>query len=147
MSATLTANRESLTRVWRAITEAIASDGPQDVSWKASGDKRSDVQNRLMWAALTDISRQVQWPVDGLMQKLTPDDWKHIISAGLKQHQRVAAGINGGFVILGQRTSRFTVRQMGDLIDLLYAFGGQHSVEWSDPEFQSLMRAEQGRAA
>ena len=96
---------------------------------------------------LGDIARQVEWPVDGRMQRLTPDDWKHVLSAGLKRHQRVAMGIDGGFVILGQRTSKMTIAEMGDLIDLMYAFGNDRGVVWSDPEFQSLMQAEQERAA
>ncbi|MAX61572.1 MAG: hypothetical protein CMK46_07055 [Porticoccus sp.] len=144
---TLTATRESLARVWRQIMEAVETQGPQDITLKAHRDTRSAVQNRRMWAMLGDIARQVEWPVDGRMQRLTPDDWKHVLSAGLKRHQRVAMGIDGGFVILGQRTSKMTIAEMGDLIDLMYAFGNDRGVVWSDPEFQSLMQAEQERAA
>ena len=35
-------------------------------------EKRSNEQNRLMWAALSDISRQVDW----YGEKLSPEDWK-----------------------------------------------------------------------
>lgn len=91
-------------------------------------------QNAHLWAVLTDISRQVQWPVDGKLQWLDPEDWKHVLSAGLKQHQRVAQGINGGFVILGQRTSRMSIGEMIDLIDLCHAFGAEHGVIWSDQQ-------------
>lgn len=91
-------------------------------------------QNDLMWALLTDVSRQVDWPVDGRMQRLSPEDWKHVISAGLKREQRVAQGIDGGFVILGQRTSRMTKREMSDLVELIYAFGGERDVVWSEHE-------------
>lgn len=90
-------------------------------------------QNALLWATLTDIARQVQWPVDGKMQRLEPEDWKHILSAGLKRHQRVAQGIDGGFVILGQRTSRMTIMEMSELIELCHAFGAEHGVKWSEP--------------
>lgn len=97
---------------------------------------RTQEQNARMWAMLTDLSKQVEWPVDGRMQRLCPDDWKHILSAGLKKHQRVAAGIDGGFVILGQRTSRFTVSEMSDLIELIAAFGNERRVIWSDPQLE-----------
>lgn len=89
-------------------------------------------QNKLMWALLTDLSNQVDWPVDGLMQKLDPDDWKHIMTAGLRRHQRVAAGIDGGFVILGQYTHKFIKAEMSELIELIYAFGSERGVKWSE---------------
>jgi len=89
-------------------------------------------QNALMWTLLHDIARQVEWPVDGRMQKIDAEDWKHILSAGLKRHQRVAQGIDGGFVILGQRTSRMNIGEMSDLIELIHAFGSERDVRWSD---------------
>lgn len=92
---------------------------------------RSTEQNALMWSCLTDLSRQVDWPVDGRSVKLEPEEWKDILSAGLKKTQRVAQGIDGGFVMLGQRTSRLTVAEMSDLITLAHAFGDQQGVRWS----------------
>ena len=93
---------------------------------------RSADQNAKMWAMLHDISRQVEWFVDGRKQRLSPDEWKHILTAGLKKHQRIAQGIDGGFVILGTKTSRMTVAEMTDLIELANAFGAEHGVVWSD---------------
>ena len=92
---------------------------------------RSQEQNQLMWSCLTDIARQVEWPVDGRMVKMDREDWKHVLSAGLKKTLRVAAGIEGGFVMLGQSTSRMTVAEMGDLITLIHSFGDSHGVKWS----------------
>lgn len=92
---------------------------------------RSTDANALFWSCLNDISRQVEWPVDGKTQKLSPDDWKDILSAGLKRAQRVAQGVEGGWVMLGQRTSRMTVAEMSELITLCHAFGDQHGVRWS----------------
>jgi hypothetical protein len=136
----------AILRAGRHAREALQS-GPLELVVKKAGSKRSEEQNRLMWAALGDIARQVLWPVDGKESKLDAEEWKHVLSAGLKRHQRVAAGIDGGFVILGQRTSRMTVREMTELIEIIHAFGSQRGVIWSDPEFQSLMQAEQARAA
>lgn len=92
--------------------------------------KRSVEQNDRMWAMLTDISKQVQWPVDGKLQYLPAEDWKHVISAGLRREQRVAHGIDGGFVILGQRTSKMSKRELSDLMELIAAFGAERGVEW-----------------
>lgn len=94
-------------------------------------EKRSDAQNDLMWSCLTDLSHGLLWPVDGQMQKLSPEEWKHIMSAGLTKEQRVAQGVSGGFVILGQRTSKMSKAQMTELIDLIHAFGDERGVQWS----------------
>lgn len=93
--------------------------------------KRSLEQNDRMWAMLTEVAEQVDWPVDGRMQKLSPEDWKSILSAGLKREQRVAQGVDGGFVLLGQRTSRMTKREMSDLMELIAAFGAEHGVTFT----------------
>src|SRR6185312_5177119 len=68
-------------------------------------ERRTLDQNALMWAMLDDVAAQVDWYVDGADQKLDPEEWKDIFTAGLKKHQRVARGLFGGFVILGARTS------------------------------------------
>jgi len=130
----------AILRAGRHAREALQS-GPVELSVKKAGSRRSEEQNKRMWAALNDIARQVTWPVDGRESKLDADEWKHVLSAGLKRHQRVAAGIDGGFVILGQRTSRMTVREMSELIEIIHAFGSQRGVIWSDPDFISQMQA------
>ena len=85
-----------------------------------------------MWACLTDISRQVVW----YGQKLTPDEWKEVISAGLRA-QRVVPGIEGGFVSLGVRTSKMSIKEMGNMIELCLAFGAQQGVRFTAPEWRS----------
>lgn len=90
-------------------------------------EKRSDEQNRRMWAMLADIARQVEW----YGQKLSSEDWKHILSASLKK-QRAVPGIDGGFVVLGLSTSKMTKSEMVELQDLIEAFGAQQGVKFSD---------------
>jgi hypothetical protein len=83
-----------------------------------------------MWALLTDIAEQVQWCVNGHMQRISAEDYKHILSASLFREQRIAQGVDGGFVILGQHTSKMTKAQMSDLIELIYAFGAERGVKF-----------------
>ena len=101
---------------------------------------RSLEANARMWAMLTDISRQKQWPVDGEMQWLSKDDWKIIMTAGLKREQRVAKGLYGGFVMLGFSTSKMKRSEMSDLIELIYAWAAEQTppIEWSDPTIVPL---------
>jgi NinB protein len=91
---------------------------------------RSNEQNARMWAMLSDVSRQVIWHG----RKLSPEEWKHVFSASLKR-QDVVPGIDGGFVVLGLSTSKMSVREMGDLMELISAFGAQNGVKFSAPEY------------
>lgn len=84
-------------------------------------------QNAKLWAMLTDVSKQVNWHG----QKLTQENWKDIFSAALKR-QQVVPGLDGGFVVLGQKTSKMTKREFSELVELIYAFGAEHGVEWSE---------------
>lgn len=93
---------------------------------------RSGSQNEMMWALLTDIAEQLKWPVDGEMQKLTKEDWKIITTAGLKRHQRIAKGIEGGFVMLGASTSKMKKDEMAELLELILSFGAQNGVVFGD---------------
>ena len=99
--------------------------------------RRSDIQSDKMWAMLRDISNQVEWMVDGVMQKLPPECWKDILSAGLKKNQRVAQGVEGGFVILGVRTSKMKVGEMAELIEFIQFFGDEKGVVWTKDDLQS----------
>ena len=92
---------------------------------------RTTAQNDMMWSILTDISRQVQFVVNGALVSIEPEEVKDILTAGLKQEMRMAMGLNGGMVMLGQRTSRMSVRDMTQLIELAHAFGDEKGVEWS----------------
>ena len=92
-------------------------------------ETRSSEQNARMWAMLEDVARQVVWHG----RKLLKEDWKHIFSAALKQQDAVP-GINGGFVVLGQSTSKMTVAQMGELMELIEAFGAQNDVHFLAPK-------------
>lgn len=106
-------------------------------------DTRSLAQNRMLWACLHDVSSQVVW----YGKKLDSESWKHIFSASLKGQETVP-GIDGGFVVLGQSTSKMRVSEMRDLITLIHAFGAEHNVRFSD---ESALAAEWagrfGRAA
>lgn len=88
-------------------------------------------QNARMWAMLSDVSEQVDW----YGNKLTPDEWKDVFSASLKA-QKVVPGLEGGFVVCGQRTSKMTVAEMGDLMTLMEAFGADKGVKFSAPEWE-----------
>ena len=105
----------------RAVAEA-----PEGYEVRIAERRRSLDQNAHLWAVLTDISNQVDWHG----QKLSPEDWKSILTAGLKKEQRMAPGINGGWVVLGLSTSKMTKSEFSELLELSYAFGAEKGVQF-----------------
>lgn len=89
---------------------------------------RSLEQNALLWPLLQDVSKQVEW----YGQHLTDEEWKDMFTASLKK-QKVVPGIDGGFVVCGQRTSTMSKADFSELVELIFAFGAQHGVKWSEP--------------
>ncbi len=81
-------------------------------------------QNAKLWASLTDIAEQVEW----YGKKLAPEDWKHVFSASLRKLEVVPNLDGTGFVALGMSTSKMTIREMSDMIELITAFGVEHQV-------------------
>ena len=88
---------------------------------------RSLDQNAKLWPMLTDISKQVDW----YGQKLSEDEWKDVFSASIKK-QKAVPGLEGGFVVCGRSTSKMTKREFSDLLEVMYAFGADKGVQWSE---------------
>ena len=118
---------QCLMQAWMAIKPALLSG--QRLHLEIRAENRSDPQNRLMWVRLTELSRQVNWHG----QKLTPDEWKDVMTAALKK-QRVVPGVDGGFVVLGMRTSQMNRAEMTELLELIAAFGAQQGVKFAELE-------------
>jgi hypothetical protein len=116
------AHPEARRRAAQCIAEAPAG-------WKVEvkPPSRSLDQNALLWPLLTEIAHQVDW----YGQKLTEDEWKDVFTAALKK-QKVVPGLDGGFVVCGQRTSKMPKAVFSELIELIYAFGAQHNVKFKE---------------
>lgn len=84
-------------------------------------------QNALLWPLLTEVARQVDW----YGQKLTEDEWKDVFTAGLRK-QKAVPGIDGGFVMVGSKTSRMNKREFSELVELIYAFGAERGVKFQE---------------
>lgn len=92
---------------------------------------RSLAQNDALWRLLECFSVQLSWPVNGQMIKLEAEEWKHILSAAFKNEtQRVAMGLDGGMVMLGQRTSKMTKKQFSEFLEFIQAIGAERGVNF-----------------
>lgn len=112
----------------RLAVEAVQS-APDGYCVTVSEPTRSLDQNAAMWPILQAFADQLQWPVNGAMVWMTPDEWKDVLSAAYKRESvRVAMGMDGGVVMLGQRTSKFTKAEFSDWIEFLYATAAARGV-------------------
>lgn len=93
--------------------------------------KRTLGQNALLWDILTDIARQVPW--HGV--KLSADDWKLLFLSALKTEMRIVPNLdNNGFVNLGRSSSKLSVSEMSDLIELIRAWCARNNVRTFEDE-------------
>lgn len=113
-------NSDVRRRACQAIMEA-----PDGYGFTLSPPTRNSAQNALLWPLLQAVSKQVDW----YGQKLTDEEWKSVFSAALKK-QKVIPGLDGGFVVCGQRTSKMSKTDFSELIELIYCFGAQHNVKF-----------------
>jgi hypothetical protein len=110
-----------------AYVQMLPTERPHDVIVKEHSDTRTLEQNRKMFRVLQDLAEQVDW----YGERLTRYDWKDMITAALKG-QKVVPGIEGGFVVLGARTSEMNIKQMSDVIEFAQAFGAEKGVKWTE---------------
>jgi hypothetical protein len=113
----------------RLAAEYILNDAPDGFCVTVREPNRSLDQNARMWAMLADISGQVDW----YGKRLTPEDWKHVFSSSLRRLEVVPNLDGTGFVALGLSTSRMSKREMSDLIELMFSFGAERGVNWTEP--------------
>lgn len=91
--------------------------------------KRTLPQNSLLWSMLSDIATELPWHGT----KLTADDWKLIFLDALNREVRLVPNLDGdGMVNLGRRSSDLSKQEMGDLIELIKAFGANHNIKFID---------------
>jgi hypothetical protein len=109
----------------RSKVASWAAQAPKGTRVEFKAPRRSIPQNARMWAMLTDVAVSVQW--HGL--KLTPDDWKLMFLDALKREVRMVPNLDGnGMVNLGRSSSDLSKAEMGDLMEIIAAFGASHGV-------------------
>lgn len=117
----------------RQMAKAWIDKAPPKTVLTFRGVKRSIPQNSRLWAMLTDVARQAEWAG----QKRTPEVWKDLFTGAVKAASgglEIVPGLEGGFMILGLRTSEMSVGEMKELQDYIEAWGAQHGVVFSAME-------------
>lgn len=107
---------------------------PQFSRVEFKAPKRTIPQNDRMWAMLTEIAAQVEWrDLLGRPLKMTTDQWKVFFLDMLNREALLVPNAEGtGYVNLGRSSSDLGKAEMSDLIELLFVFGAQHDVTFSE---------------
>lgn len=101
---------------------AFAMTAPDGWMCKFSEPTRTLSQNSAQWPYIDAFSKQLEWPVNGKMCKLEPEEFKDILTAAFRGDAvRLAAGLNGGVVMLGMRTSKMKKAEFSEYLEFLKA--------------------------
>lgn len=112
----------------RAAIQAV-NDAPEGWVVRVSDATRTLEQNAAQWPYLEGFSAQDKLEVDGVMSKITPEEWKIVLTAAFKQETvKLARGLDGGCVMLGEHTSGFTKKEFSEWLEFLKATAAQRNV-------------------
>ena len=122
----LTDSQQSRSMICEAVLNA-----PSGYMVEIKPATRTLEQNRYHWPILTAFAEQMQWPINGVMQTITADDFKQILTAAFRRESvRVAMAIDGnGVVMLGQRTSKMNKKEFSDWIEYLKMIAAERGVD------------------
>lgn len=118
---------KAISFLWKNAKEAVR-DGRRMVA-ELRPEKRSDAQNRLLHALLSDISKQKEWAG----AKRDVDTWKRLLTAAWLrsrgEHIEMLPALDGkGVDIVFRRTSQLTKAECAELSEFVMAWAAQNGV-------------------
>jgi len=111
----------------RDLAKQFIDKAPENSVVKISPLTRSNEQNNKMWGLIEDVMNAMP---EG--RQHTKEVWKAIFMNALGHETAFAMGINNEIFPIGFKSSQLSVRQMSDLIEVIYAYGAKHNVKWSE---------------
>lgn len=112
---------------------AAVADAPAGFVVRVTEPTRNLAQNAAQWPILEAFSQQLTWPVNGQMVRMTPEEWKDVLTAAFKgEKARLAMGLDGGVVMLGMRTSEMSKQTFSEWLDFLNATAALRGIELTE---------------
>lgn len=116
----------------RDYAKRLIDQSSSDDAMRIGKETRRDAQNRKLHAMIADIRDQVPD-----MATFSVEDAKLRFMDCLGAEMRYLPKLEGqGFFPVGHRTSTLTVKQFNGLIELLYKYGAENGVIWSEPDLR-----------
>ena len=119
----------------RLASEAVQT-APDGFCVTVSEPTRTLEQNAAQWPYLEGFAQQKQLCINGVMQRVTNDDWKDVLTGCYHGETRMAA-FDGKVIMLPQRTSKMGKKVFSDWLEFLVAMAAQSGVE---PVYKSERR-------
>lgn len=124
---------QSLQEAWKHIKSMLMAG--HRLVLEVRPEKRSDAQNRLLHACLTDISKQVEWAG----AKRDVDTWKRLLTAAWLRARgepiEMLPAVDGhGVDIVFRRTSQLTKAECAELSEFVMAWAAEQGVRFRAPE-------------
>lgn len=115
----------------KSYAKQLIDQAPNDYVCEIKEKSRTLEQNAFQWPYLQGFSEQMQWPVNGEMTWLSKEEWKDILTAAFEKeiNPRLAAGFDGGIVMLGKRTSKYGKRKFAEWMEWLIAAAALKGIE------------------
>lgn len=113
----------------KAYAKMLIDAAQNDMVCEIKEKTRTLDQNSKLWPMLQDISRQVCWYDNWL----TKEEWKDFFTATVKSLKVVPNIDKTGFVAVGCSSSNMGKKMFADMIEIIYVFGTEHGVKWSEP--------------
>lgn len=112
---------------WRKAAHDMIRNAPDGMRVTVSKPTRTSEQSSKMWAMLTDISKQRKH--GGRMW--SKDQWKLAFMRELNIESSPMPSLDETEFIETKYSSRnLTIPEMSDMIELIYAYGAKHGIEW-----------------
>lgn len=114
----------------RRLALQAVQQAPDGMAVVIQEPNRNLEQNAAMWPLLAEFSRQRPWMVNGETRLMSPEEWKDVLTAAFKKETVfMAQGLDGGFVMLGQRTREFGKKEFSNWLEFLHATAAHLGVE------------------
>lgn len=96
---------------------------PDGYVCKIEEPSRTPDQNAYQWPYLEGFSQQLMWPVNGVMCRLSKEEWKDVLTSAFEKevNPKLAAGFDGGIVMLGARTKKYGKKKFHEWMTFLVA--------------------------
>jgi hypothetical protein len=117
------AHDEARRRACQAIQNA-----PEGHCVTVAEPTRSSEQNAAQWPYLAGFAAQKQLCINGVLQWVTDEDWKDVLTACWNGEMRMAM-FDGRVIMLPQRTSKMGKKVFGTWMEFLIAMAAQSGVE------------------
>ena len=108
----------------RDFAHKLVAQAPLGYVVSVKPQRRTNEQNDLMWALLTELSKAKP---NG--REHTPEVWKLLVMHACGHACQFEIGLNGQPFPSGFRSSQLTKAEMSDLIEWIYQFAAEAGVE------------------